>query len=110
MKIKVSSNLKNENIFILIWFVIFEIIIFGLYFDFKEKDLTITFFNFSFSFFRIFKYRIFYVNEWYDYIERFVWGYITILRITILNIEFSIKLDDNNLIIIFSNKSIIIKF
>jgi len=110
MKIEVSRNIKNENIFILVWFVIFEIVIFGLYFDFKERDLTITFFNFSFSFFRIFKYRIFYVNDWHDYIERFIWRYITILRLMILNIDFSVKLDDNNLIIAFSNKIITIKF
>ena len=110
MEIKIINGIKNENIFILFWLVIFEIIIFGVYYDYKEKDLTITFFNFSFSFFRIFKYKIFYVNDWNDFIEHFIWKYITLLRLTILNIEFIIKLDGNTLIFSFLNKSLMIKF
>jgi len=110
MKVKINSVIKNENISILIWFEIFNIIILGLHLDIEDKDLTIIFFNFSFSSFRIFKYRIFYVNYWYDYIERFVLKYIILLRLTILNINFSVKLDDNNLILTFLNKSIMIKF
>jgi len=110
MKAKINPIPKNKKDFTPFLFEIFNIIIFGVLLDIEEKDLIIIFFNFSFSFFKIFKYRIYYENDWFDYIERFVWKNITFLRLTILNADFRIRLDDDNLILTFLNKTIMIKF
>jgi len=110
MKIKIGKmeNCLNSINFVCIY--LFEIILLKISFDFHEKALLITIFNFSFYFLKILNYSPYVINEWEYYTNRVYYKFITFFQIKLFNINFELTLDKNELIIIIFNIQITIIF